>query len=99
MTAAFVGFHRTSLYHPTYPSPEGEGFTDPLSGTLNKQRNAEHGRRALAPIGDSGAGDTAATAASPRRAMAPLLEQIMADYAATGLPPAFLPFDHKDANR
>jgi hypothetical protein len=31
--------------------------------------------------------------------MAPLLEQLMADYAATGLPPAFLPFDHKDTDR
>ena len=35
MTSSFVIFHDYSIIQPTYPSPKGEGFADPLSGTLN----------------------------------------------------------------
>ncbi len=34
MAASLVIFHLLSLNQPTYPSPKGEGFTDPLWGTL-----------------------------------------------------------------
>lgn len=64
---------------------------------LDKQRNAERGRRALAPLDGTDPADTPPT--RTRSGMAPLLEQLMADYAATGLPPAFLPFDHEESDR
>ena len=35
VTSSFVIFHDYSIFQPTYPSPKGEGFADPLSGTLN----------------------------------------------------------------
>ena len=38
MTSSFVIFHDYSIIQPTYPSPKGEGFADPLSGTLNARR-------------------------------------------------------------
>ena len=66
---------------------------------LDKQRNAERGRRALEPVSDGVSDDTPSATASTRSGMAPLLEQLMAEYAATGLPPAFLPFDHEDTDR
>ena len=35
MAATLIRSHVPRLYHRTYPSPKGEGFTDPLSGALN----------------------------------------------------------------
>ena len=65
-------------------------LVDPRSGDhlatllpLDKARNAERGRRVVAP---AAAGDP-----QPRVGIAPLLRALMADYAATGLPPAYLP--------
>lgn len=66
---------------------------DPRRGTtlatllpVDRQKNAERGRRALV--------DAAPAAAAPTPAgIAPLLRQLMADYAATGLPPAYIPLD------
>jgi putative transposase len=54
---------------------------------LDRARNAEGLRRALAPV----PGD--APAPAPGAGMAPLLRRLMAEYAATGLPPAYLPLD------
>ena len=71
-------------------------LVDPRSGThlatllpLDKNKNAERGRRALtmgAPSPPSPVG------------IAPLLKKLMADYAATGLPPAYLPKNDDDNN-
>lgn len=66
---------------------------------LDKQRNAERGRRALEPVSDSACVDPKAPTARTGSGMAPLLEQLMADYAATGLPPAYLPFDREESDR
>ena len=44
MAATLVRFHVPRLYHRTYPSPKGEGFTDPLSGTL-KELDPDWSRR------------------------------------------------------
>jgi len=60
---------------------------------LDKQRNAERGRRALAPLNDSEVPSGASTTTND---VAPLLKRLMAEYAATGLPPAYLPFDCED---
>jgi transposase InsO family protein len=56
---------------------------------LDKERNANRQRRALA---DPGAGARAEPAPS-KTGIAPLLRQQMAEYAATGLPPAYVPHD------
>lgn len=72
-------------------------LVDPRTGAhlatllpLDKNKNAERGRRALstgqpfqapAPVG-----------------IAPLLRKLMADYAATGLPPAYIPKNDDDNN-
>jgi len=56
---------------------------------LDKERNADRRRRALA---DPSVGACAEPAAAPT-GTAPLLRQYMADYAATGLPPAYVPHD------
>jgi hypothetical protein len=64
---------------------------------LDKLRNAERGRRALAPSDDSA--PTQAPNLPTAAEAAPLLKQLMADYAATGLPPAYLPFDCEDSDR
>lgn len=53
---------------------------------LDKSKNADGRRRALAPE----LLERAATPPSPS-GIAPLLRQLMTDYAATGLPPAYLP--------
>jgi len=57
---------------------------------LDKEKNADGRRRALAPTG-------AAIAAAPRRpgedGLAPLMRKYLAQMAATGLPPAYLPKD------
>lgn len=66
---------------------------------LDKQRNAERGRRALAPVHDSTSVDALPASANTRAGMAPLLDQLMAEYAATGIPPAYLPFDPEDTDR
>ena len=67
-------------------------LVDPRSGAhlttifpLDKARNADRARRALAEITQP--------LAPPSKppGMAPLLRQMMAEYAATGLPPAYLP--------
>jgi putative transposase len=66
-------------------------LVDPRRGThlatlfpLDKEKNAERHRRALAaPAADS-------VAPAPV-GIAPLLRQLMAQYAATGLPPAYVP--------
>jgi transposase InsO family protein len=66
------------------------GLVDPRSGEhlatllpLDKARNAERGRRVVAPA-------TPDAPSSPV-GIAPHLRALMADYAATGLPPAYLP--------
>jgi len=67
-------------------------LVDPRSGEhlatllpLDKARNADRARRALAEI-------TEPLAPSKKPpGIAPLLRQLMAEYAATGLPPAYLP--------
>jgi putative transposase len=53
---------------------------------IDKSKNAERGRRALAD-------PTPSVESSPPVGVAPLLRQLMADYAATGLPPAYIPHD------
>lgn len=61
---------------------------------LDKQRNAEMGRRAVAapaPI-------ETATVNPPHDPIAPLLRKLIGEYAATGLPPAYLPFDPEDTS-
>lgn len=63
---------------------------------LDKARNAERGRRALAPVNETATG---ASVAGANAGIAPLLEKLMAEYAATGLPPAYLPFDPEDPDR
>jgi hypothetical protein len=72
-------------------------LVDPRSGAhratllpLDKARNADRARRALAEA-------TAPLAPSRKPpGIAPLLRQLMADYAATGLPPAYLPKNPKE---
>lgn len=66
-------------------------LVDPRSGhhlatllPLDKTRNAEGIRRALAPVGAE---------PTPRAGIAPHLRALMAEYAATGLPPAYVPKD------
>lgn len=54
---------------------------------LDKERNADARRRALAPLPEA----PEPAAARPSGRIAPLLEQLMAEYAASGLPPAYLP--------
>jgi transposase InsO family protein len=51
---------------------------------LDKQKNADRGRRAIAHA-------VAHPPESPPIGIAPRLRALMADYAATGLPPAYLP--------
>ena len=62
---------------------------------LDKQANAERGRRALEPVNES---ETHAGTSTNDARIAPLLEKLMAEYAATGVPPAYLPFDTEDHN-
>lgn len=59
---------------------------------LDKQRNAEAGRRLLEPIADE---PIRGAEAEP---LPPLLRRLMAEYAATGLPPAYIPFDAEEAS-
>ena len=66
---------------------------------LDKQRNAERGRRALEPVNDADPVDALSATSSTHTGIAPLLDQLMAEYAATGLPPAYLPFDPEDIDR
>ncbi len=60
---------------------------------LDKNRNAERGRRALEPVDETESPGATFTADA---GIAPLLAHLMAEYAATGLPPAYLPFDPED---
>jgi len=71
-------------------------LVDPRRGThlatllpLDKERNADRRRRALA---DPAAG-ARMEPSSPPPGTAPLLRQYLAEYAATGLPPAYVPHD------
>jgi hypothetical protein len=71
-------------------------LVDPRRGThlatllpLDKERNADRRRRALA---DPTAG-ARMEPSSPPPGTAPLLRQYLAEYAATGLPPAYVPHD------
>ena len=71
-------------------------LVDPRSGAhlcsvlpLDKQKNADRGRRAL-PVGQRLEHDSPVP---PPSGIAPKLRALMADYAATGLPPAYLPKD------
>ena len=71
-------------------------LVDPRRGThlatllpLDKERNADRRRRALA---DPAAG-ARMEPSSPPPGAAPLLRQYLAEYAATGLPPAYVPHD------
>jgi len=68
---------------------------------LDKQRNAERGRRALEPLAISGEDQVQREHAleepggglpAAEGGVAPLLRRLIAQYAATGLPPAYLPF-------
>jgi len=61
---------------------------------LDKQANAERGRRALGAVHDTA--PPASASAAARGEIAPLLRQLLAEYAATGVPPAYLPFDSED---
>jgi hypothetical protein len=68
-------------------------LVDPHRGTLlatllpvDKQKNAERGRRALVDA------SPVAVASAPA-GIAPLLRQLIAEYAATGLPPAYVPYE------
>ena len=70
-------------------------LVDPRTGThlttllpLDKNKNAERGRRALSIEGPQ-------TTPAPV-GIAPLLKKFMADYAATGLPPAYIPKHDND---
>ncbi len=56
---------------------------------LDKEKNADRRRRALA---DPSAGATCEPAPAAT-GIAPLMRQLMAEYAATGLPPAYVPRD------
>ena len=56
---------------------------------LDKAANADGQRKTL------NTPDLAA-APVPATGVAPLMRQLLAEYAATGLPPAYLPFPHKD---
>ena len=67
-------------------------LVDPRKGThlatllpLDKLKNADRARRALAPVA------TPPAPSSKPPGIAPLLRELMAEYAATGLPPAYLP--------
>jgi len=69
-------------------------LVDPRNGAhlatllpLDKQKNAERGRRALT----NNATPTDAPDPTAPVGIAPLLRKQMADYAATGLPPAYIP--------
>ncbi len=71
-------------------------LVDPRSGAhlctvlpLDKQKNADRGRRAL-PLGER---PDHHLPSPPPSGIAPKLRALMADYAATGLPPAYLPKD------
>ena len=71
-------------------------LVDPRSGAhlctvlpLDKQKNADRGRRAL-PVGEP---PNHHSPSPPPSGIAPKLRALMADYAATGLPPAYLPKD------
>jgi putative transposase len=66
-------------------------LVDPRTGThlcvlfpLDKQKNAERGRRALPQTSQP-------PSSPPPTGIAPLLKKLMAEYAATGLPPAYIP--------
>src|SRR6185437_59354 len=68
-------------------------LVDPRRGThlatlypVDKEKNAERRRRALAEV-------TPEAPAPTQTGIAPLLRQLMADYAATGLPPAYVPHE------
>jgi hypothetical protein len=56
---------------------------------LDKHKNAEGRRRALAPVNEP---------EEVEGGIAPLLQQLMADYAATGLPPAYIPHITEDSD-
>ena len=71
-------------------------LVDPRTGAhlctvlpLDKQKNADRGRRAL-PVGLA---PQHGLPSPPPSGIAPMLRALMADYAATGLPPAYLPKD------
>ena len=71
-------------------------LVDPRSGAhlctvlpLDKQKNADRGRRAL-PVSER---PDHHSPSPPPSGIAPKLRALMADYAATGLPPAYLPKD------
>ena len=50
VATSFVVFHPYSIIQPTFPSPKGEGFTDPLSGTLKPADRDEYLYNAVAEI-------------------------------------------------
>jgi hypothetical protein len=77
-------------------------LVDPRTGTvlaplwpLDRTKNADGRRRALAKGAAEGAAEAGETEA-PAGDIAPLLKDLLARYAATGLPPAYLPLHHED---
>lgn len=57
---------------------------------IDKERNFNRHRRALAPLGSNPDPEVPETNTDP---LPPLMRKYLADYAATGLPPAYLPKD------
>lgn len=70
--------------------------TDRVLATLlpiDKATNADRRRRVMEPAVD--ASSPTSSSSEPRAAIAPLLKKLMAEYSATGLPPAYLPLEHR----
>jgi putative transposase len=80
-----VRYARWDLAHIDIVDPRSHHILAPLY-PLDKQRNAEAGRRRLAPLPEA-----PEPSVRPSAEIAPLLEKLMDEYAATGLPPAYVP--------
>jgi len=88
-----VRYARWNLAHIELVDPHTSASLATLY-PLDKARNAERGRRALAPVSEPES--PPGTSASARDGVAPLLARLMSEYAATGVPPAYLPFDPEE---
>jgi len=78
-----VRYARWDLSRVDLVDPTTDVVVAPLY-PLDKQRNADGRRRALAPVESSEPARRSGT-------VAPLLDELMAKYAAMGLPPAYIP--------